>query len=148
MSTSDNGGAGQLRTKVHFREVGELTEAELSRFTPAQKRRIAALNEVDRRLDWLLASVGACKAAQSGKPFEHALAYLTDALLEYHAALEAREGELPDGAEPGEYPGNDQSGRARAIGLGRLRNQVSIWDNAAEVAIPTGGTGEFLPDVG
>jgi hypothetical protein len=122
-----------------------LTEGELSQFSPVQRQRVAALNEVDRRLDWLLYSVDVCKAAHNGKPFERALGNLTDALLDYRAALEAVDEERSGGAQPDEHPGHDESARAGAIELGRRRNQVSIWDNAAEVAIPTGGTGEFLP---
>jgi hypothetical protein len=120
--------------------VGELTEEELSCFSPDQKRRVATMNEVDRRLDWLLHSLDTCKAAHSGKPFEAALDHLTDALIEYRAALEATGAPEVEEPDPDEY-----TGRAQAIRLGRRRNQVSIWDNAAGVAIPTGGTGEFIP---
>jgi hypothetical protein len=137
--SSDGTSIGLPRSIPHFREVGELTEEELSRFTQIQKRRVTTMNEVDRRLDWLLRSVDTCKGAHSGKPFEQALDELTNALIEYRTALEAPEedAEAP-AAEPDERPA-----RARAITAGRRRNQVSIWDNAAEVAIPTGGTGEF-----
>lgn len=80
--------------------MGELTEAELSEFTPIQSRRVETLQEVDRRLDWLLLSVRTCKAANTGKPFEQALSPLTDTLVEYRAASESLEDPDHEVAQP------------------------------------------------
>lgn len=39
-------------------------------------------------------------------------------------------------------PSQNVSNRAVAVGLGKARNQVSIWNNAKGEDIPTGGTGQ------